>query len=67
MRADCSVSRPESLVIVDSLLRLTYLLVVCCCRVDIGIVFKEYTVKLGNTAICKSVIKGARRVGVFFS
>ena len=38
---------------------------VCCCRVNIGIVFKENTVKLGNAAICKSVIK--ERGGLVFS
>ena len=34
-----------------------YLLVVCCYKVNIGIVFKEYIVKLGNAAICKSVTR----------
>ena len=42
-----------------------YLLVVCCYKVNIGIVFKENTVKLGNAAICKSVIK--ERGGLVFS
>ena len=37
----------------------------CCYKVNIGIVFKEYIVKLGNAAICRSVIK--ERGGLVFS
>ena len=65
----CSVSvtdlSNQYSVISDSLVRVYVSVSGLLLQVNVGTVFKENTVKLGNTAICKSVIK--ERGGLVFS